>query len=336
MMSNTEKKRMLSGIQPSGDFTIGNYFGAIKNWVEARYEFNCYFCIVDLHALTVPQVPSVLRTKTMECYAMLIAAGLNPEHTTLFIQSHVSAHSELAWLLNCNTYMGELSRMTQYKDKSAKQGENIRAALFDYPVLMAADILLYQPHYVPVGDDQRQHIELCRDVANRFNNAYSDTFIIPEGYYPQVGARIMSLSEPTGKMSKSDSNENGYISLKDNPDVIMRKFKRAVTDSDASVRYDEKEKPGISNLLQIYASSADVPLHKAVEDCAALSYADFKVRVAEAVIESLRPIQDEFERLMKDKKTLEEYMSAGANKAEFMAKKTLKKVQKKMGLVLKK
>jgi tryptophanyl-tRNA synthetase len=335
-MSNTEKKRMLSGIQPSGDFTIGNYFGAIKNWVEAQYEFDCYFCIVDLHALTVPQVPSVLRAKTMECYAMLIAAGLNPEHTTLFIQSHVSAHSELAWLLNCNTYMGELSRMTQYKDKSAKQGENIRAALFDYPVLMAADILLYQPHYVPVGDDQRQHIELCRDVAIRFNNAYSDTFIIPEGYYPKVGARIMSLSEPTGKMSKSDSNENGYISLKDSPDAIMRKFKRAVTDSDASVRYDEKEKPGISNLLQIYASSADISLDKAIEDCKDLSYADFKVRAAEAVIESLRPIQDEFNRLMKDKTTLEEYMSLGASKAESMAKKTLKKAQKKMGLVLKK
>lgn len=335
-MNNSEKKRMLSGIQPSGDFTIGNYFGAIKNWVKVQYEFECYFCIVDLHALTVPQVPSVLRNKTLECYAMLIAAGLNPADTTLFIQSHVPAHSELAWLLNCNTYMGELSRMTQYKDKSAKQGENIRAALFDYPVLMAADILLYQPHYVPVGDDQRQHIELCRDIAIRFNNAYSDTFIIPEGYYPKIGARVMSLSEPTGKMSKSDSNENGYISLKDTPEAIMRKFKRAVTDSDASIRYDEKEKPGISNLLQIYASSSEISLDKALDDCKNLSYADFKVRVADAVIESLRPIQAEFERLMKDKKMLEEYMLIGSQKAETMAVKTLKKVQKKMGLVLKK
>lgn len=335
-MNNTEKKVMFSGIQPSGDFTIGNYFGAIKNWVKLQYEFNCYFCIVDLHALTVPQEPAVLRGKTMECYAMLLAAGLTPDNTTLFVQSHVPAHSELAWLLNCGTYMGELSRMTQYKDKSVKQGENIRVALFDYPVLMAADILLYQAHYVPVGDDQRQHIELCRDVASRFNNMYSDTFTIPEGYYPKIGARIMSLSEPTNKMSKSDSNENGYISLKDKPEVIMRKFKRAVTDSDASVIYDEDKKPGISNLLQIYASATDSTIQKAEQECRALSYADLKIRVAEAVIESLKPIQSEFEYLMKDKKLLEEYMQKGAQRAEATAVKTLNKVQKKVGLILRK
>jgi tryptophanyl-tRNA synthetase len=333
-MYGTDKKIMFSGIQPSGDFTIGNYFGAIKNWVKFQSEFNCYFCIVDLHALTVPQEPAVLRNKTMECYAMLIAAGVDPVNTTLFVQSHVPAHSELAWLLNCGTYMGELSRMTQYKEKAAKQGENIRVALFDYPVLMAADILLYQTNYVPVGDDQRQHIELCRDIAIRFNNTYSDTFTIPEGYYPETGARIMSLSEPMNKMSKSDANENGYISLKDKPDDIMRKFKRAVTDSDACVRYDEKQKPGISNLLQIYAAASDMSIQKAGQECGGMSYADFKISTAEAVIESLKPIQAEYEKLIKDKKTLEEYMKNGSNRAETAALKTLKKAQKKMGLIL--
>ena len=335
-MNSTDKKIMFSGIQPSGDFTIGNYFGAIKNWVKLQYEFNCYFCIVDLHALTVPQQPAMLRNKTMECYAMLLAAGLNPDDTTLFVQSHVPAHSELAWLLNCGAYMGELSRMTQFKDKSAKQGENIRVALFDYPVLMAADILLYQANYVPVGDDQRQHIELCRDIAMRFNNMYSETFTIPQGYYPQTGARIMSLSEPFNKMSKSDLNENGYISLKDSPEVIIRKFKRAVTDSDMIIKYDEENKPGISNLLQIYASTANISIQKAEQECGSLSYADFKIKVAEAVIESLKPIQNEFEKLMKDKKILEEYMLEGARRAEMNAMRTLGKVQKKVGLILRK
>jgi len=334
-MDNTVKKNMFSGIQPSGDFTIGNYLGAIKNWVKLQDEFNCYFCIVNLHALTVPQDAAVLRNKTMECFAMLIAAGLKPDKVTIFIQSHVAAHSELAWLLNCYSYMGELSRMTQYKDKSSKQGENIRVALFDYPVLMAADILLYQTHYVPVGDDQRQHIELCRDIAARFNNQYSETFVIPEGFYPKTGARIMSLAEPLNKMSKSDANENAYISLKDNPDVISKKFKRAVTDSEAAIRYDEKQKPGISNLLQIYASAADISIEKAEQECRNLSYADFKLRVADSVIECLRPIQTEFNCLIKDKKMLEQIMKKGAEKAQAASAKTLLKVQKKVGLVLK-
>jgi tryptophanyl-tRNA synthetase len=328
-----EKKNLFSGIQPSGDFTIGNYYGAIKNWVKIQYDYNCYFCIVDLHALTVPQDAAALRRRTMECYAMLIASGLSLEETTLFVQSHVPAHSELMWLLNCFTYMGELSRMTQYKDKSVKQGENVRAALFDYPVLMAADILLYQTHLVPVGDDQKQHIELTRDIATRFNHLYSPTFEIPEGYYPKTGARIMSLQEPTSKMSKSDTNENAFISLKDAPDTIVRKLKRAVTDSEAAVHYDEKNKPGISNLIQIYASACDMDIENAQREVEGLSYADFKLRVAEAIIENLKPIQAEYARLMSDKAVLEEYMKVGADKAERTAVKTLRKVQKKVGLV---
>ncbi len=327
---------MFSGIQPSGDFTIGNYFGAIKNWTELQSIYECYFCIVDLHALTVPQDAAMLRKRTYECYAMLIAAGLEPEKLVLFVQSHVAAHSELSWLLNCYTYMGELSRMIQFKEKSAKQGENIRAALFDYPVLMAADILLYQAHYVPVGEDQRQHIEITRDIAMRFNNTYSPTFTIPEGHYPKTGARIMSLQEPQNKMSKSDSNVNAYITLKDKPEDILRKFKRAVTDSDDKIVYDEQNKPGISNLLQIYASARGMTIEQAQNSCGAMTYAELKMQVAEGVIETLKPIQKRYEELMKDKELLESYMRQGAERAEKVANKTLQKVQKKIGLVLRK
>jgi tryptophanyl-tRNA synthetase len=335
-MMEKEKQTMFSGIQPSGDFTIGNYFGAIKNWTELQNLYECYFCIVDLHALTVPQDAAALRRRTYECYAMLLAAGLKPEKSVLFVQSHVAAHSELAWLLNCYTYMGELSRMIQFKEKSAKQGENIRSALFGYPVLMAADILLYQTHYVPVGEDQRQHIEITRDIAMRFNNTYSQTFTIPEGYYPKTGARIMSLQDPQSKMSKSDTNVNAYITLKDKPEEILRKMKRAITDSDNEIYYDEENKPGISNLLQIYASSRGLNLEQAQSQCASLSYAELKIQVAEGVIEILKPIQVHYEEMMKNKDLLEKYMKEGAEKAEYVANKTLKKVQKKVGLVLRK
>lgn len=335
-MVETEKKIMFSGIQPSGDFTIGNYFGAVKNWTELQDIYQCYFCIVDLHALTVPQDAAALRRRTYECYAMLLAAGLDPEKMVLFVQSHVAAHSELAWLLNCYTYMGELSRMIQFKEKSARQGENIRAALFGYPVLMAADILLYQAHYVPVGEDQRQHIEITRDIAMRFNSTYSDTFTIPQGSYPKTGARIMSLQEPQNKMSKSDTNANAYITLKDKPEDVLRKLKRAVTDSEDKIFYDEDKKPGISNLLQIYASAQGMDIEQAQRDCAALSYAQLKIQVAEVLIETLKPIQARYEEMMKNKEVLEKYMNEGAQKAEYIANKTLKKVQRKVGLVVRK
>ncbi|MBP1571187.1 MAG: tryptophan--tRNA ligase, partial [Oscillospiraceae bacterium] len=249
----TPKKRVFSGIQPTGAFTLGNYLGAVRNWPLLQDEYDCIYCVVDQHAITVRQTPAELRKKTYEAAAMLLASGIDPQKSLLFIQSHVPQHSQLAWVLSCNAQFGELSRMTQFKDKSAKHADNINTGLFTYPVLMAADILLYGTHYVPVGGDQKQHVELARDIAQRFNNAYSDTFVLPEPMIPKVGARIMSLQEPTKKMSKSDANEKSFVLMTDSADVIMKKFKSAVTDSDGVVRFDVENKPGISNLMGIYS-----------------------------------------------------------------------------------
>lgn len=331
----SEKKIIFSGAQPSGKLTLGNYLGAIKNWKELQEDYNCYYSVVDLHAITVPQEAKNLRANTMQLLAQYMASGLDPEKNTIFIQSHVSCHTELMWILNTMTYMGELSRMTQFKDKSQKSEANLNAGLFTYPVLMAADILLYQTDLVPVGEDQKQHLELARDLANRFNNRYSPTFKVPEPYIPKAGARVMSLQEPTKKMSKSDENENGYILLVDDADTIRRKIKRSVTDSVGVVRYSD-EQPGIKNLLDIY-SKLD---NKSIEDVVAMyegkGYGDFKNDVAEVIVETLKPIKDQYEYLLSNKDYLEDIYGKGAQKAEYQARKTLRKVYKKVGLIEKK
>ncbi|MCU9811630.1 MULTISPECIES: tryptophan--tRNA ligase [Paraclostridium] len=331
----SEKKIIFSGAQPSGKLTLGNYLGAIKNWKELQEDYNCYYSVVDLHAITVPQEAKNLRANTMQLLAQYMASGLDPEKNTIFIQSHVSCHTELMWILNTMTYMGELSRMTQFKDKSQKSEANLNAGLFTYPVLMAADILLYQTDLVPVGEDQKQHLELARDLANRFNNRYSPTFKVPEPYIPKAGARVMSLQEPTKKMSKSDENENGYILLVDDADTIRRKIKRSVTDSVGVVRYSD-EQPGIKNLLDIY-SKLD---NKSIEDVVAMyeskGYGDFKNDVAEVIVETLKPIKDQYEYLLSNKDYLEDIYAKGAQKAEYQARKTLRKVYKKVGLIEKK
>lgn len=328
-----EKKKVYSAIQPSGMFTIGNYFGAMKNWVDLQREHDCLFCLADLHAITVPQVPADLRRRTYECLALLMAIGIDPEKSILYVQSQVPAHTELAWILNCNSYMGELGRMTQYKVKSQKQGNNIRVGLFDYPVLMAADILLYQSDWVPVGSDQKQHVELARDIAERFNQAYSPTFTVPEPWFGTAGKRIMSLQDPSAKMSKSDENPNGFISMLDEPGTIVKKFKRAVTDSETEVRYDKDAKPGVSNLMEIYGCATGASMEAVEREFAGKGYGDFKTAVGEAVAESLRPIQDEFKRLMDDKGELEAVMVKGADQASRIAGKTLSKVRRKVGFV---
>ncbi|NLK98115.1 MAG: tryptophan--tRNA ligase [Epulopiscium sp.] len=328
----TEKKKVIfSGMQPSGNITLGNYLGALKNWTKLQDEYNCLFCIVDLHALTVRQNPAELRKRSREVLMQYIAAGLDPEKNIIYYQSHVSAHAELAWILNCFTYMGELNRMTQFKEKSQKHKENINAGLFTYPVLMAADILLYQADLVPVGNDQSQHLEIARDIAIRFNNLYGDTFTVPEGYFPKVGARIMSLQEPTKKMSKSDENENAFIALLDSPDTIVRKLKRAVTDSEAKIQYTDKQ-PGIKNLLDIYCSITEESIEQAVERFSSLGYGEFKLKVAEVIIEALRPLQNRFYELEKDKQYIDGIIKNNAEKASYIANKTLRKVQKKIGL----
>ena len=327
------KKRIFSGIQPSGELTLGSYLGAIKNWVSLQDEYDCLYCIVDMHAITVRQNPADLRRRTIEQLAQYIACGLDPEKNTLFIQSHVPAHTQLGWVLNCYTMFGELSRMTQFKDKSAKNAENINGGLFTYPALMAADILLYQPDYVPVGSDQKQHVELCRDVATRFNNIYGDVFKIPEPYIPKIGARVMSLVSPENKMSKSDKDPNGTVYLLDRPEDIMRKFKRAVTDCDACVKFDKENKPGISNLLSIYCAATGKTVAEAEAAFAGQGYGIFKPAVAESVIELLRPIREEAERLTADKAYLESVYKDGAQKASYLAEKTLRKVYKKVGFV---
>jgi len=335
MEETAKKKVMLSGIQPSGDLTLGSYLGAIKNWKERAEEFDCYYFMADLHSITVRQVPADLRRRTMEQLAQYIACGLDPEKNTLFVQSHVPAHTQLGWVLDCYTMFGELSRMTQFKDKSQKNAENINAGLFTYPALMAADILLYQPDYVPVGGDQKQHVELCRDVAERFNGVYGDVFKIPEPYIPKVGARIMSLTTPTNKMSKSDHDQNGCVYLMEKPEDIARKFKKAVTDSDTErcVRYAPEEKPGVANLMSIYSACTGKTFDEIEREFDGLGYGALKPAVGEAVIETLRPIREEAQRLMKDKAYLESVYRDGAEKAERIANKTLRKVYKKVGFV---
>lgn len=328
-----EKKTIFSGIQPSGDLTLGSYLGAIKNWVELSDTYNCYYCIVDLHAITARQTPADLRRRTLNQLAQYLACGLDPQKNTIFIQSHVSAHSELAWILNCYTMFGELSRMTQFKDKSAKNADNINAGLFTYPALMAADILLYQTDLVPVGEDQKQHVEITRDIATRFNGIYGDVFKMPEPYIPKVGARIMSLTSPENKMSKSDKDPGGCIYIMQKPDEIMRSFKRAITDSETSVRYDTANKPGVSNLMQIYSVATGLSFAEIENEFDGKGYGDFKPKVGEAVVELLRPIREEAERLIADKAYLEGIYKEGADKAARAASRTLRKVQKKIGFV---
>lgn len=332
-----KKKRIFSGIQPSGELTLGSYMGAIKNWVDLQDDYDCLYCIVDMHAITVRQDPATLRRRSVNQLAQYIACGLDPQKNIMFIQSHVPQHAELGWVLGCYTQFGELSRMTQFKAKSKQHADNITSGLFTYPVLMAADILLYQTDLVPVGEDQKQHVELCRDVATRFNNIYGDVFKIPEPYIPKVGARVMSLVSPENKMSKSDKDPNGTVYLLDQPDVIMRKFKKAVTDSDTErcVRYDLANKPGVSNLMSIYSACTGKTFEAIEAEFEGQGYGAFKPAVGEAVVETLRPIREESERLLKDKAYLETVYKAGAEKASYIANKTLRKVYKKVGFVAK-
>lgn len=329
-MTTTPKKVIFSGIQPSGSLTLGNYIGALRSWCTLQDEYDCYYSVVDLHAITVRQDPPALRKRCLEVMAILIACGLDPEKVTLFFQSHVSAHAELAWVLNCNTYMGELSRMTQFKEKSERHQENINAGLFTYPSLMAADILLYQTDLVPVGADQKQHLELSRDLAIRFNNRYGETFKVPDPYIPKVGARIMSLQEPEKKMSKSDDNENAYIALLDPPDVIRRKIKRAVTDSESCIAYDEN-RPGVANLLSIYCACSGRSMDEAVREFDGQGYGQLKTAVGDVVADMLGAIQEEYRRIIADKAYLNDVMQKSADKARYVANKTLSKVYRKVG-----
>ena len=331
MENVVQKKRILSGIQPSGDLTLGSYLGAIKNWAALADEYDCYYMLADMHTITVRQVPADLRRHTLTQVAAYIASGLDPEKHVLFVQSHVPAHAQLGWVLDCYTMFGELSRMTQFKDKSAKNADNINAGLFTYPALMAADILLYQADLVPVGGDQKQHVEICRDIANRFNGIYGETFKIPEPYIPKVGARVMSLTSPENKMSKSDKDPNGCIYMLEKPEDIMRKFKKAVTDSDACVRYDPANKPGVSNLMQIYSVATGSSFEAIEAEFAGRGYGDFKKAVGESVVELLRPIREETERLLADKAYLESIYREGAQRAQRLADRTLSKVQRKVG-----
>ena len=330
-----KRKVIFSGIQPSGDLTLGSYMGAIRNWVDLSETYDCYYCIVDMHAITVRQNPADLRRRALSQLAQYIACGLSPEKNTLFIQSHVHEHAELGWILNCYTMFGELSRMTQFKDKSAKNAENINAGLFTYPSLMAADILLYQADLVPVGEDQKQHVEICRDIAVRFNGIYGDTFTIPEPFIPKTGARIMSLTTPENKMSKSDKDPGGCIYLMQKPEEIMRSFKRAKTDSDTEncVRYAPSEKPGVANLMQIYSCATGATFEEIEREFDGKGYGDFKTKVGESVVELLRPIRESAEDLMKNKDYLVSIYRAGAEKAEHTALRTLRKVYKKVGFV---
>ncbi|HHX12818.1 MAG TPA: tryptophan--tRNA ligase [Clostridiales bacterium] len=314
------KKTLFSGMQATGTLQLGNYLGALKNWVDLGDEYQCFYSVVDMHSITVRQDPAELRKKARALLTLYIAAGLNPEKNCIYYQSHVSGHAELSWILSCFTYMGELNRMTQFKDKSSKNADNINAGLFTYPVLMAADILLYQADVVPVGSDQKQHLEITRDIAERFNGIYGDVFTVPEPYIGKTGARIMSLQDPTKKMSKSDENPNASIYLMDDPDTIIRKFKRAVTDSDNEVRYSE-DKPGISNLIDIYGAATGKSIEETEKEFGSAGYGDFKLAVGEAVVNLLKPTQDRYAELIKD----------NGEKADYYAKKTLRKVQKKIG-----
>lgn len=327
----TVKKNLFSGIQPTGIITIGNYIGAISNWKKLIDSYNCIFCVVDMHSITVSQVPAELRKNTLELLALYIACGLDPEKCTLFIQSHVPQHAELAWVLNTLTYVGEMSRMTQFKDKSIAHKDNVNMGLMSYPVLMAADILLYNAHLVPVGADQKQHLEITRDLAARFNTRYSDTFTVPEPYIAKSGARIMSLQNPAVKMSKSDENPNAYISLSDDKDTVMRKLKRAVTDSDNLIKSGIEGKEGVTNLLAIYCSLSGKTVAEAEQEFDSAGYGRFKERVAEVVIETLTPLQLRQKQLLGDKQYLNSVIKSGAEKAHRIAAKTLSKVYRKIG-----
>ena len=325
-----DKKVLFSGMQATGNLTLGNYLGALKNWVKLSDEYECFYSVVDMHSITVRQDPAVLRKRARALLTLYIAAGLDPKKNCIYYQSHVSGHAELAWILNCFTYMGELNRMTQFKDKSAKNADNINAGLFTYPVLMAADILLYQADVVPVGIDQMQHLELTRDIAERFNNIYGDVFTIPEAYVGKVGAKIMSLQDPAKKMSKSDENPNASIYLMDDPDTIIRKCKRAVTDSEAQILYRD-EQPGVKNLIDIYSACTGKNPEEVVREFDGKGYGEFKMAVGEAVVSVLKPLQEEVARLEKDKAYIDGIIKENAEKAGYYANKTLRKVQKKVG-----
>lgn len=330
------KKIIFSGVQPSGNLTLGNYLGAIKNWASLQDDYNCIYAMMDLHTITVRQTPADIRRRTLEVLALYIACGINPEKNIMFVQSHNPAHAELAWILDCYTYMGELQRMTQYKDKCARHADNINAGLFTYPVLMAADILLYQTDLVPVGKDQMQHIEICRDVAQRFNALYGDVFKIPEGLLSKSGAKIMSLQEPTKKMSKSDDNPKAYISMMDDLNVIAKKIKSAVTDSEGIIEYREGDdtKAGINNLLSIMAAVSEKDVHELAESYSGKGYGELKNDVAEAVVECIRPIRAEYDRLINDKAYLMDICQKGADSARRLSAKTLRKVYKKVGFLV--
>lgn len=335
MIQKDEKKIIFSGVQPSGNITLGNYLGAIKNFAVLQHDYHCLYAMMDMHSITVRQNPAELRKRTLDLLKIYIACGIDPEENLIFIQSHVPAHAQLAWVLNCYTYMGELSRMTQFKDKSAKHADNINAGLFTYPVLMAADILLYQADLVPVGKDQMQHIEIARDIAQRFNSVYGDVFTIPEGLMPKNSAKIMSLTEPTKKMSKSDENPKAYISLLDDFNVMAKKIKSAVTDSEGIIEYRENDetKAGINNLLSIMSAVTGKSIDALVSEYGDKGYGVFKSDVAEAVVETLRPIREKYDELSNNKDYLESVYKKGAERAQLLASKTLKKVYKKIGFV---
>ena len=326
------KKVIFSAIQPSGTITLGNYLGAVKNWVQLQEEYNCIFALADLHTITVRQEPARFRQNTLQAYALLLACGIDPEKSLFFIQSHVHTHAELAWLLNCYTQFGELSRMTQFKDKAASHADNVNAGLFTYPCLMAADILAYQADLVPVGADQKQHLELTRNIAVRFNGVYGDTFRVPDPYIPKAGARVMSLQEPGKKMSKSDTNANAWVAVLDQPEAVMRKFKRAVTDSEACVRYAEG-KDGINNLMGIYAVMTGKSFAEIEREFEGKGYGDFKTAVGESVVETLRPIQERYQELIKDKAYLEKCYTESAQTALRISQRTLDKAMRKIGFV---
>lgn len=327
------KKIILSGIQATGKLTLGNYLGAIDNWVKMQEEYDCYYMIANLHSLTVRNNPEELKNNTLRILATYIAAGLDPEKNTIFIQSQVKEHAELGWILDCYTYMGELSRMTQFKDKSAKHADNINAGLFTYPALMAADILLYQADLVPVGEDQRQHLEITRDLAERFNKLYGETFVVPNAYVRKSSARIMGLQDPTSKMSKSATNLNDVIFLEDEPEVILKKFKKAVTDSENKVKFDPENKPGVSNLMQIYSAITGKSMEEIEDEFGGKGYGDFKMTVANSVIDKLRPIQDRYKEILEDKEYLEQIYTKGAENARKLASKTLENVKNKIGIL---
>lgn len=333
-MAEEKRKRILSGIQPTGTPTLGNYIGAVRNWALLQSDYECLYMVADLHSLTVRQVPAELRRRTRELAALLLAVGIDPKNHVLFVQSHVPAHTQLSWVLACNTQFGELSRMTQFKDKSAKHADNINCGLFTYPVLMAGDILLYQANLVPVGVDQTQHLEICRDIATRFNGLYGNVFTIPEGYYPKLGARVMSLQDPKRKMSKSDPDDC-FISMLDGPDVVRRKLRRAVTDSESEIRFDAENKPGVSNLLAMLCALTGESMDHAVESFAGKGYGDLKSAVADAIVATLEPIQADYNRYMGDKAYLETVYRQGAERAGRMAERTLSKAMKKIGFIAK-